>query len=187
VSATPCQSCGQNPATIHFTEIVRVEDRDESRTLHVCEACANAQGLTTGTTIPPLLEELVKGPRAPSAPSVKCPECGITFEEFKSKGRFGCPKDYEVFREPLAPLLAKIHDGARRHKGRLPRGRASMEGGSGDRLLRLRRQLRMAVAGENYEEAARLRDEIRTVEGGGAPEAHEAGSGSEGEGGRGPR
>jgi protein arginine kinase activator len=153
-----CQSCSQNPATIHFTEI----KNDEKRELHVCEACANAQGLTGGPPIPAMLANLVQGVRK-GARSPKCPDCGITFDEFRSKGRFGCPKDYEVFEELLGPLLEKIH-GSKRHVGRLPRGRTEATAAVGDRLLRLRRDLQAAVKAEQYEKAAGLRDEILKTE-----------------------
>jgi protein arginine kinase activator len=111
-----------------------------------------------------MLSTLVQTARKSAlAPQPKCPECGITFEDFRTRGRFGCPKDYEVFRESLGPLLEKIH-GSQKHTGRLPRGRAAIDPASGDRLLRLRRELQAAVGNENYEEAARLRDEIRKAE-----------------------
>jgi hypothetical protein len=85
----------------------------------------------------------------------RCPECGISFEEFRAKGRLGCPKDYEVFAKDLGPLLEKIH-GSRQHVGRVPRG-AGPDTSREDRLLRLRRDLARAVKDEQYEEAARLR------------------------------
>jgi protein arginine kinase activator len=155
-----CQSCGENPATIHFTEI----KDDQKRELHICETCANAQGLGGGAHIPAMLNELVQGVKRGGVESdTRCPDCGITFEEFRSKGRFGCPKDYEVFAEALGPLLEKIH-GAQRHTGRLPRGQTEVDTVVADRLLRLRRDLQAAVEGEKYEEAASLRDEIRRLE-----------------------
>ncbi|MHC5009632.1 MAG: UvrB/UvrC motif-containing protein [Planctomycetota bacterium] len=155
-----CQSCGDNPATIHFTEI----KNETKRELHICEACANAQGLGGGAHIPAMLANLVQGVRRGGlASDVKCPDCGITFDEFRTKGRFGCPRDYEVFGEAMGPLLEKIHR-ASRHVGRLPRGRASIDTNVADRLLRLRRDLQAAVEGEKYEQAANLRDEIRKLE-----------------------
>jgi protein arginine kinase activator len=156
-----CQSCGQNPATIHFTEI----KNDTKRELHICEACASAQGLGGSVPIPPILANLVQGVRRGGlGGDLRCPDCGITFEEFRTKGRFGCPRDYEVFGEALGPLLDKIH-GARAHTGRLPRGRTVASTEASDRLLRLRRDLQEAVRAEHYEDAARLRDEIVRIEG----------------------
>jgi protein arginine kinase activator len=161
MSPVLCQSCGQNPATIHFTEI----RNDQKRELHICEACANEQGLGGGAPIPAILSNLVQGVKrtAPDA-DLACPTCGITFEEFRAKGRLGCPKDYEVFEEAMGPLLERIH-GSRRHAGRLPKGRVAMGSDLSDRLLRLRRDLQQAVDGEKYETAAQLRDEIRRLEG----------------------
>lgn len=159
---TLCQHCKQNPATIHFTEIKDAEKRE----LHVCESCAQAQNITTGplmAALPPMLAGLVKPTKGSSAPAPRCPTCGITFAEFREKGRLGCPHDYEFFREGLEPLLEKIH-GSTTHKGRLPRGAGAASAPRGDRLLRLRRELQAAVKAEQYETAARLRDEIRKTE-----------------------
>ncbi|MCA8913186.1 MAG: UvrB/UvrC motif-containing protein, partial [Planctomycetes bacterium] len=96
-----------------------------------------------------------------------CPECGMTLSEFRARGRFGCPLDYEVFAEHLDPLFERIHDvQPARHEGRLP------EGDGGDEVIEkqrsladLRKQLENAVAEENYELAAELRDQIVELEG----------------------
>jgi protein arginine kinase activator len=154
-----CQACEKKPATVHFTEI---KDGDKTA-LHLCEECASQKGLTHGTLVPPLLASLVEGmQQAVKGPDLKCPQCGITFDEFRAKGRLGCPHDYEAFASELQPLIEKIH-GAKRHAGRLPRG-APPASGREDRLASLRRELAQAVRDEKYEDAAKLRDEIRQVE-----------------------
>ncbi len=158
-----CQSCKQNPATIHYTEI---KGPEKVRELHVCEACAQCQGMTGGpalAALPPMLASRVKGPKSPGAPAPRCPTCGISFAEFREKGRLGCPHDYEFFQEHLDPLLEKIH-GSSEHKGRLPRGSGPEASRRNDGLLRLRRELQQAVKAEQYESAARLRDAIRQLE-----------------------
>ena len=152
-----CQICENKPATIHITEIAD----GKKKVLDLCEDCAGEKELTHGSSgIPSLLQSLVGERKAPS--DVKCPECGITFEEFRVRGRFGCPKDYEVFEADLVPLLEKIH-GAKKHVGRMPGGLLP-DAGRNDRLRRLRRDLAKAVKDEQYEEAARIRDEIKTAE-----------------------
>jgi protein arginine kinase activator len=157
MSTQLCQHCHANPATLHFTEI---QDGSKSE-LHMCEACAAAQGLTQEAFVSDIVSALTRGVRSRVR---RCPHCGITFEEFRAKGRFGCPRDYEVFEDALVPLLRRMHGGADRHTGRLPRGQSEVETMVGDRLLQLRRELQTAVEGEKYEEAARLRDEIQTIE-----------------------
>ena len=84
-----------------------------------------------------------------------CPDCGMKFMEFRAGGRLGCPHDYRVFGRGLLPLgpAGPRRDPARGQGGPPPTG-------AGHRL-RLRTQLREAIAREDYEEAARLRDQLR--------------------------
>ena len=82
--------------------------------------------------------------------------------EFRGSGRLGCPNDYEVFHETLHPLLERIQH-SDRHVGKVPR-RAGSELKRENELIRLRRELERAVQREEYEEAAHLRDQIRTLE-----------------------
>jgi protein arginine kinase activator len=91
-----------------------------------------------------------------------CPVCGITFYQFRSRGRLGCPHDYVCFEEQLQPLILNIH-GETEHVGKTPK---RCPGGSQRRteLIRLRREMKEAVAAEQYERASELRDEIRRVE-----------------------
>ena len=156
-----CQHCGENPATFHLTEI----KEGSHVVLDYCEACAAAQGLTQEVAMPSMLAGAVAAAaRAEVHTHLSCPHCGITFSEFRKKGRLGCPKDYEVFAEPLEAMMRKMHDNRTRHRGRLPRGPLEVRGIVGDRLLQLRRELQESIQGERYEEAARLRDEIRRIE-----------------------
>jgi protein arginine kinase activator len=92
----------------------------------------------------------------------QCPDCGIKFKDFRVNGRLGCGKDYEVFRAELLPLLENIH-GATQHEGKSPR-RLPHANQRRDELAALRKLLQQAVNREDYEEAARLRDKIKTVE-----------------------
>ncbi|MFO0817693.1 MAG: UvrB/UvrC motif-containing protein [Pirellulales bacterium] len=91
-----------------------------------------------------------------------CPKCGITFHEFRQQGRLGCPHDYDFFQRELEPLLVNIH-GDRKHVGKRPR-----HGGGNQQLqaelARLRREMRDAVAREDYETASLLRDQIRQLD-----------------------
>lgn len=102
-----------------------------------------------------------------------CPICGISFLEFRKQGRLGCPHDYVYFADELEPLLINIHDQSH-HIGKVPK-RCSQGADQQTQLIRLRREMKEAIATENYEEASKLRDQIREISG----QVHQAG-GSEG-------
>src|SRR6185295_3556757 len=94
---------------------------------------------------------------------VKCPDCGITFVEFRSQGVLGCPRDYEVFGEPLAAVIERAQDGQTHHVGKRPGQEIPVNPEQNERL-RLQRELREAVEEEDYELAARLRDQLGALE-----------------------
>lgn len=156
-----CQSCS-NPAVIHLTDIVNGQKKE----IHLCQACAEAQGLEKKgeLNLPAIVQTLI-GQSLGRVPDelarLTCPACGIKYMEFRSQGRLGCPHDYLVFRAGLTPLLKQYHRGTK-HVGKSPRH------GSNPAILaelvELRKRLKSAVDGEDYEEAARLRDSIREKE-----------------------
>lgn len=185
-----CQCCEKKPAHIRICDI---EDNSMSVQFNVCADCwiiikrflfdqarplaptrevldevraMLGPGATTALAISPPPGAIAPVEKS-SQPVPVCPDCGMTLAEFKQKGRFGCPRDYEVFAAHLDPLLERIHDVTPpRHKGRSP-----LAGPEGDELVRhrreissLREQLQGAVSEENYELAARLRDRINELE-----------------------
>jgi protein arginine kinase activator len=157
-----CQVCS-SPATVHLTEI---ED-GKRRELHFCQDCAEKKQLVKQQEInlPAILQTLLGqhvGPESDELARLTCPACGVKYMEFRAEGRLGCPHDYDVFRAGLEPLLRRIHR-AIRHTGKIPRrqpGSASAK----TELLELRKKLRLAVNGEDFEKAAYLRDLIRQKE-----------------------
>lgn len=135
--------------------------------MHLCEECARQNNLLPepqSLNVPALLKFLlgqavgvVKGAVAESA----CPDCGMKYSQFRSQGRLGCPGDYDAFQAELMPLLERIHRRTQ-HAGKTPmRFRIRQQ-----EALRaeLRQQLELAVREERYEDAARLRDQIRNME-----------------------
>lgn len=155
-----CQRCSK-PATIHITEIVDGSPVE----FHLCEEHAQQQLSSEEPVTPPTvgakaMAKLAKGAGKATAELDKqsCPVCGISFREFRSAGRLGCPHDYEAFGSELLPLLEAIH-GETHHAGKVPK-RAPADRQRHVELIQLRQALRQAVAEEDYEEAARLRDRI---------------------------
>jgi protein arginine kinase activator len=159
-----CQSCQKAPATVHLTDIV--PPNGEKRERHLCENCAVEEGVTMKQheSVSSVLQEFIKQKAGvQEIAQVTCPECGISFREFRNQGLLGCPHDYQAFDKYLTPLIERAHDGATHHIGKVP-----SRAGSGVRrqggLSRLRRELEEAIEAENYERAARLRDQIKTLE-----------------------
>ena len=157
-----CSICNEKPATVHLTQIVG----EKMQKLDLCEDCAKAKGVNDPSGF--ALADLMLGlgasqeiEQAVGGVETKCPRCGYTQADFKKSGRLGCSECYKTFAEGLAGLLKTMHKGTR-HVGKVPEAlRASRE--QSDRLKTLQKKLEKAVKAENYEDAAKLRDEIREV------------------------
>ncbi len=161
-----CENCGENKATVHITKI---EDNGMIEH-HYCEECAEMLNASAANSVNPaeLLSSLISqiAPEIKEMATKRCDQCGLTYLEFRSRGRLGCPNDYEVFEKGLTPIIEKIH-GASQHKGKTPKGGAG-DGAAQSEVLRLRTELEEAVAVEDYERAAKLRDRIHELTGGAA-------------------
>lgn len=165
--ALKCQECDK-AATFHITELTGGKPQE----LHLCEDHARHYLTQSEEEVdtPPslagvLAEHLSVGQTAEELARLdqqSCPMCGITFYEFRNKGRLGCPHDYVCFAEELEPLVANIH-GKTQHVGKVPKH--SAEGSERQtRLIQLRREIKEAVTEEDYERASKLRDEINRFE-----------------------
>ena len=159
-----CSRCSK-PSTLHITEL-----RDGTvQEMHLCESCAQqylsgADSDDAGEEVSSFAEklaEIVSDEDLDELNQLTCPNCGISFREFRSQGRLGCPHDYIAFKSELMPLLENIH-GETQHTGKFPK-RAPDDSRQQYRLIKLRQELRTAVEEEAYEDAARLRDEIQTL------------------------
>ncbi|MHC5109482.1 MAG: UvrB/UvrC motif-containing protein [Planctomycetota bacterium] len=133
---------------------------------HLCEQCAEKEGIIVKhhPTTNAILHDFIKqktGMGSGDGPT--CPKCGLSFREFQSTGQLGCPHDYEVFRELLTPLIERAHEDATHHVGKLP-GNVEAPVRQQSSLVRLRRELQDAINDENYERAAKVRDEIKAME-----------------------
>ncbi len=156
-SPLKCDLCTK-PATVHLTQIVN----GKASKLDLCEACAQAKGVTDpgGFSLGDLLQKAALTPGSAAA-GLRCEQCGATAGDFKKHGRFGCPHCYETFAELLAPLLENMHKGVT-HAGKVPQ-KALARKSLYDRLTRLESELGNAIKAERYEDAARFRDEIQQV------------------------
>ncbi len=162
-----CDICKKKKATVHLTEIV-----DEQMTeLHLCEDCAHAKSIQMEqqfglADLLAGLSDFGKKVKGAEEMRVKCPVCGMTYDEFRKFGRLGCGHCYESFKMHLTTLLKRIH-GSNQHLGKAPvmimHERKEDKGNKVD-LAELKRRLADAVKTENFELAAELRDKIREIE-----------------------
>lgn len=163
-----CEKCNQNEASFFFEK--NLNGHKES--LHLCHACAEAEGLLqkAGGFGEGLFSPLFSGvfPSLFTAPVKKpltkqCSGCGTTWQEIAAEGKVFCPQCYADFREELSRTVRSIH-GNVTHTGEMPAKLSAVQEKENKKAA-LKKALEAAIAAENFEEAATLRDEIRTLEG----------------------
>ena len=163
-----CDICQKNQATVHLTEIVD----DQMSELHLCEECARKKSSQMESQFG--LSDLLAGLADFEKPSeekdlalLKCPNCGLTYKDFKKIGRLGCGECYAAFKKFLVPLLKRIH-GSGAHCGKCPVPVKAPAARSAKRkaadLTELRCRLQKAIEMEAYEEAAKIRDQIKELQ-----------------------
>lgn len=169
-----CQECNQRPAALHFTKIVNGEKTE----VHLCEKCAQEKGEMfmfnggAGFSFNNLLAGLLNIDSSFHHQSknafqqeeiLQCENCGMTFSQFGKIGRFGCSHCYDTFKDQLKPVLRRLHSGNWAHNGKIPK---RIGGGIHlrKRLEELKNELKDAVQKEEFEKAANIRDEIRSLE-----------------------
>ena len=114
-----CRRCSKN-ATLHITELREGEVHE----LHLCESCAkdyiNDPDESDSDAEEAFPFKLGEDQDLDELDQIVCPNCGISFKEFRAQGRLGCPHDYVAFETELLPLLENIH-GETQHMGKVPR------------------------------------------------------------------
>jgi len=167
-----CDRCKVRPAMVHFTEI----SGNKKKTLHFCEQCAREVQSESFVFIPQLnLHNFLAGLfsnqnmdklEAPFGNAVtegkKCPSCGLSEAQFAKSGLLGCGDCYNQFAERLDPVFRRLH-GTLKHTGKVPErtgGKVKLS----KSIEKLKLQLKEAVEREEFEKAAEIRDQIRTLE-----------------------
>ena len=173
-----CEQCKQREATTHIQRVIN----GHAEQFHLCGACAREAGLAN-LAMPNFgfhLSDLFSGflgsslqQAQPQLAPARCGFCGSSLREITQSGRAGCAQCYATFYDALEPALQRIH-GALEHMGRSPTGKtpeidpaARSRRQAEQKIARLREEIAAAVREEDYERAAKLRDEIRKLEEGG--------------------
>ncbi len=162
-----CDDCKEKQASVHITKI----NNNQKVEKHLCDSCAEKAGeLSFSTDANFAFQDFLKGMMGTSLAGppkhrgeAVCPSCGLTYGDFGRSGKIGCGECYTAHGDRLEPLLRRIH-GTSAHTGKVPRrggGKLALR----QKLRQLRSELDSHVGREEYELAAKVRDEIRALEG----------------------
>jgi protein arginine kinase activator len=157
-----CLICKEKEATVHLTQIAG----EKVQKVDLCEECAKQKGVNdpAGFSLADLMLGLGAAQeieQAAGGADVKCPKCGFTQADFKKTGRLGCAACYQTFAEGLEGLLKTMHKGVK-HAGKIP-GSLKQSRDLADTLKKLEKKLSKAIADEDFEIAANVRDEIKQL------------------------
>ncbi len=155
-----CDECKKNQATVRLVAIV-----DGKRTeRNLCAACMAQKKLNLRADgVQSMLSAIWNSASRATArhPGLRCSRCGLEYDDFLKTSRLGCAQCYADFRAQLKPLLVRLN-GRAKHAGRVPE-RADESIKAQSRMEQLRREMEFAVVCEDFEQAALLRDELRTL------------------------
>jgi len=169
-----CQICNKNKATVHY----KVNMNGNISETNLCSACAEKHGFGAKQLFVNIGQEasevgqdglfggLFAAMSDDNADKSRkrnvCPECGMRFSDFLQDGRIGCAECYKTFSSDLYPAIKRIH-GRGGHCGKVPKGKSD-EIEKKRKIEELRAKLNKSVEEQEYELAAKYRDEIRALE-----------------------
>lgn len=177
-----CQNCGKNEVTFRYTQVINGVKKE----MNLCDKCARELGLKDLNFSMPInfssfLSDFFNDyndnllPSFMGTQTLQCKSCGTTFDDFVNSGEFGCSSCYDLFEDRITPILRNLQ-GATRHVGR---GYREITPSSGEntpikkavkkeesKLEKLQKDLQKAIKDERYEDAAKIRDEIKKLDNG---------------------
>ena len=174
-----CDNCGKNNANVRYLRNINGVKQE----MNLCEECSKKLGITDSFNMPidfssfwgGFFEDFENSDlmqlMEPNHP-IKCKGCNLSFEDIINTGKFGCPECYNTFETQIDSLLNKLH-GSNRHIGRLGKankvkveddGVPKEENTNLSKIEELKKSLKQLIKEEKYEEAAKVRDEIKKLE-----------------------
>ena len=188
-----CENCGKREANVRYTQIIN-GDKKEMNLCEECSEKLGIGNMdfkmpiSFSSFLGDFFDEFENNTLLPELDPIKqltCDSCGMTFEDFMNTGKFGCSNCYNIFESKIDPILKNIH-GANRHVGRLGKiGPATNLKEQEEQIEnskieitekeektkkevneedKLKQELQKAIKEERYEDAAKLRDEIKKKE-----------------------
>ena len=185
-----CSNCGKNEANVHYTHVINGEKTE----YNLCDECAKKLGIDEMDFSMPIsfsnfiinfFDEDSLLPSFSGNMITKCPKCGLTYEDFTKKGKFGCGECYNTFSSRIESVLKNLH-GSAKHRGRAPQRLAEkttklfendndkqdsvqvkhepLVDKTMEQIDKLNSDIKLAIKEERYEDAAKIRDEIKKLE-----------------------
>ncbi|MFF5996351.1 UvrB/UvrC motif-containing protein [Lysinibacillus sp. KU-BSD001] len=168
-----CEHCKQRHATVTITQIKNGTKLER----HYCEICAgkfhpfqveiqeepvSIHQLMSDWFSLPKWKSKVQEETQPKKQQGTCPSCGFTYRQFLKVGKFGCAQCYHTFRDQLPQVLKRLQADVK-HIGKKQTEEYQFINYQ-KQIELIRQQMQQAIAEERFEDAARLRDEVRAIE-----------------------
>ena len=158
-----CEKCKKNQATTHIKTIINGKYSEK----HLCSECYKEENdFAGGFSVGDMFSSMFGDSHYSGLQNgvIRCPVCGSTINDISNTGKAGCSDCYKTFGEQLLPFIKRIH-GSVSHTGKMVSGNVSAENNEKSELLKLKEQLKSLIAEEKFEEAAKVRDRIKELEG----------------------
>lgn len=165
-----CDNCGKHEANIRFTQIINGKKTE----MMICEECGKNMGIDNiGFEMPIDISNFLGDFEFENQDfmpfninkQIKCKKCNMTYEEFLNSGKFGCEECYKTFEDKIDILLKRIQ-GTDRYIGRTANcseNNKIQEVKVNNKIEELHIKLKQAIKEERYEDAAKIRDEIKRM------------------------
>ena len=162
-----CQSCGKNQANTHIKRVINGELTEYM----LCEKCAAKLGYSNifenfgfGFDFDNLLGSFFANnePQLMPMGNKRCDFCGSSFEDISNTGKVGCAKCYDTFFDQLMPSIKRIH-GNTKHAGKFGSKSGGKESALKSKIQALNEKMKVAISEQNFEEAAKIRDELKNL------------------------
>lgn len=179
-----CQNCGENEANVRYTQIINGVKKE----MALCEKCSKELGITNMNFNMPINLSSFLGeffgdtgnsvlPGFTKTEELICDQCGMTYDDFINTGKFGCSNCYDTFGDRINPILKNLQ-GAEHHVGRKSKvtktelnkldiekkNETKQQEKQVSKIDTLKENLKIAIKEERYEDAAKIRDEIKKIE-----------------------
>lgn len=178
-----CENCGNNDANVKYTQIIN----GEKKQMFLCEECSEKLGINDihfnmpisfTSFLEDFFNDMSEVNLMPSIgnQNLECKTCGLTWDDFLHTGRFGCSNCYSDFENRIDPILRSLH-GATTHIGRIGEVKSGnnikqnlddkiekSENKKESKVEKLKDELKQAIKEERYEDAAKIRDQLKDLE-----------------------